>query len=212
MIKNRQFVIIGPQGSGKGTQAKRLAAGFGLVHISTGEIFRQAVSSGSDLGQQVKKVIDQGQLMPDDITNHLVATRLKESSQGFILDGYPRTLAQAEFLYKLEPGILVINLDLPDEEAVARIAGRRNCLKCGAVYHIDYQPPKKEGICDNCGANLSQRDDDVPEVIRQRLQTYHNQTEPLLNFYKQKGVLLTIDGRPAIDKVGQSIENNLQLK
>ncbi len=213
MLKNKQFVIIGPQGSGKGTQAKLLANNLDLVHISTGEIFRQAVGSGSDLGLKVKQVIDQGQLMPDDITNHLVAARLKESSQGFILDGYPRTLAQAEFLYKLAPDILVINLELPDDEAVSRIAGRRNCLKCGAVYHVHYQPPRLNNICDKCGSELSQRADDVPEVIRQRLKTYHNQTEPLLNFYKQKGVLLTVDGRPSIEEVsrliGDSLKNNV---
>ncbi|MBU1038783.1 adenylate kinase [Patescibacteria group bacterium] len=209
MILNRHFVIIGPQGSGKGTQAKRLAAGFGLAHISTGEIFRQAVSSGSNLGQQVKEVIDKGQLMPDDITNHLVGARLGESPQGFILDGYPRTLAQAEFLYKLMPDVLVINLALSDEEGIKRIAGRRNCLVCGAVYHIDYQPPSQVGICNKCGGALEQRVDDVPEVIKQRLQTYHDQTEPLLEFYKQKGTLLTIDGHQTIDQVASLIEKEL---
>jgi len=205
-----QFVIMGPQGSGKGTQAKLLADRFNLKHISTGEIFRQAVIEGGVLGQKVKEVIDQGQLMPDEITNNLVADKIK-ISQDFILDGYPRNLAQAQFLAKLVPGIKVINLQLSDEEAIKRIAGRRICPNCGAVYHLVYQPPIQPGICDRCGGRLQQRADDMPEAIKRRLDTYHRQTEPLLDYYDSRKQLITIDGSPSIEEVEKSIVESLKL-
>lgn len=202
---------MGPQGSGKGTQAKALAAKLGVPHISTGDIFRQAMNENSELGQKVKAVVDKGILMPDDITNQVVLAKIKDKT-GFILDGYPRNLAQAEFLDTVAPKVRVIDLELTDDEAVVRIAGRWNCSVCGAVYHLKYSPPQREGLCDQCGGLLKQRADDVPEVIRQRLQTYHQATEPLLDYYRERGRLLVIDGAPPIEEVTRSIIKNLDIK
>ncbi len=196
-MSDKKYIIMGPQGSGKGTQAKTLAAKLSLTHISTGELFRQTVLEGSELGKKVQQVIDQGILMPDDITNQLVADRISDT-HGFILDGYPRNLAQAQFLDKISPGTKTIYLELNDDEAVERIAGRRSCPLCGAVYHIKYSPTREDGVCDKCGGNLVQRADDVPEVIRARLKTFHTQTEPLLDFYEKSGRLIRIDGTPPI--------------
>jgi len=201
---------MGPQGSGKGTQAKALAAKLGIPHISTGEIFRQVIVEGGELGQKVKATIDKGQLMPDEITNQAVAERIK-GAHGFILDGYPRNLAQAQFLDTIAPAVKVIDLELSDDEAVARISGRWSCSICGAVYHSKYQPSKQEGVCDKCGGLLAQRGDDVPAVIRKRLQTYHSETEPLLQYYRERGRLLVIDGTPAIEEVTDSIIKNLKI-
>lgn len=199
-MSDKKYIIMGPQGSGKGTQAKTLAAKLNIKHISTGEIFRLAVLEGSELGQKVKQVIDQGILMPDDVTNALVKEKITEES-GYILDGYPRTLAQAEFLDSISPDVKAIYLELNDDEAVERIAGRRSCPLCGAVYHVKYAPSQEEGVCDKCGGNLIQRNDDVPEVIRARLKTFHSQTEPLLEFYSKSGRLIKIDGMPPITEV-----------
>ncbi|MBI5733383.1 MAG: nucleoside monophosphate kinase [Candidatus Kerfeldbacteria bacterium] len=210
MNHNQQFIFMGPQGSGKGTQAKALAAKLQVPHISTGEIFRQAMSAGSELGQKVKAVVDKGILMPNEITNQLVLAKIKDKN-GFILDGYPRNLAQAEFLDRVAPEVQVIDLELTDDEAVARIAGRWNCSLCGAVYHLKYSPPKQEGLCDKCGGLLTQRADDVPAVIRQRLQTYHQATEPLLEYYRGRGRLLVIDGTPPIAEVTENIFRALGL-
>lgn len=191
---------MGPQGSGKGTQAKTLAAKLGIAHISTGDLFRQVVLEGTELGLKVKQLIDQGILISDDITNQLVADKISEQ-RGFILDGYPRNLSQAQFLDTIEPTVKVIYLELSDDEAVERIAGRRSCPLCGAVYHVKYSPSQEEGVCDKCGGNLVQREDDVPEVIRARLKTFHNQTEPLLDFYAKTDRLIKIDGTPPITEV-----------
>ncbi len=201
---------MGPQGSGKGTQAKALAAKLQVPHISTGEIFRQAISEGGELGSRVETVVNQGILMPDEITNQLVLEKIKGKT-GFILDGYPRNLAQVEFLDKVAPEVRVIDLEISDDEAVARIAGRWSCSQCGVVYHLEYSPPRQEGLCDKCGGLLTQRADDVPAVIRQRLQTYHQATEPLLEYYRHRGRLLVIDGTPPIEEVTKNIFKSLAL-
>ncbi len=210
MNHHQQFIFMGPQGSGKGTQAKALAAKLQVPHISTGEIFRQAISEGGELGSRVETVVNQGILMPDEITNQLVLEKIKGKT-GFILDGYPRNLAQVEFLDKVAPEVRVIDLEISDDEAVARIAGRWSCSQCGVVYHLEYSPPRQEGLCDKCGGLLTQRADDVPAVIRQRLQTYHQATEPLLEYYRHRGRLLVIDGTPPIEEVTKNIFKSLAL-
>ena len=198
-----RYVFLGPPGSGKGTQAQALAQALQVPHISTGEMFRAAVAAQGELGKRIDGLLKAGQLVPDDATNELIAERLQQpgATSGFILDGYPRSLVQAEFLSQLAPDTQALLIDLPDAEAVRRIAGRRTCLKCGAVYHLNYQPPPQTGVCDKCGSALEQRNDQTEAVLKERLLIYHQQTEPLVEYYRQRGVLVTVDGSPAIPEV-----------
>ena len=198
-----RYVFLGPPGSGKGTQAQALAQALQVPHISTGEMFRAAVAAQGELGKRIDGLLKAGQLVPDDATNELIAERLQQpgATSGFILDGYPRSLVQAEFLSQLAPDTQALLIDLPDAEAVRRIAGRRTCLKCGAVYHLNYQPPQQTDVCDKCGSALEQRNDQTEAVLKERLLIYHQQTEPLVEYYRQRGVLATVDGSPAIPEV-----------
>ena len=198
-----RYVFLGPPGSGKGTQAQALAQALQVPHISTGEMFRAAVAVQGELGKRIDGLLKAGQLVPDNVTNELIAERLQQpgATSGFILDGYPRSLVQAEFLSQLAPDTQALLIDLPDAEAVRRIAGRRTCLKCGAVYHLNYQPPPQTGVCDKCGSALEQRNDQTEAVVKERLLIYHQQTEPLVEYYRQRGVLVTVDGSPAIPEV-----------
>ena len=198
-----RYVFLGPPGSGKGTQAQALAQALQVPHISTGEMFRAAVAAQGELGKRIDGLLKAGQLVPDNVTNELIAERLQQpgATSGFILDGYPRSLVQAEFLSQLAPDTQALLIDLPDAEAVRRIAGRRTCLKCGAVYHLHYQPPPQTGVCDKCGSALEQRNDQTEAVLKERLLIYHQQTEPLVEYYRQRGVLATVDGSPAIPEV-----------
>ena len=198
-----RYVFLGPPGSGKGTQAQALAQALQVPHISTGEMFRAAVAAQGELGKRIDGLLKAGQLVPDDATNELIAERLQQpgATSGFILDGYPRSLVQAEFLSQLAPDTQALLIDLPDAEAVRRIAGRRTCLKCGAVYHLNYQPPQQTDVCDKCGSALEQRNDQTEAVLKERLLIYHQQTEPLVEYYRQRGVLVTVDGSPAIPEV-----------
>jgi len=205
------LIILGPQGSGKGTQAQILKAELNLGYISTGVIFREAVAQGTELGVRVKDIIDHGNLVPDSVTNELVLERLSQPDcqQGFILDGYPRNLAQAEFLNDKHPITHVLEIWISDEEVVKRISGRRMC-ECGMTYHTEYNPPRVDGKCDSCGRDLFVRDDETEAALKQRLSIYHDQTEPLVEYYKQKGVHYRIHGAQTIPEVSADIKKILQ--
>ena len=205
------IVLFGPPGSGKGTQAKLLAEKYGVPHISTGDILRENLNNETKLGLKAKTYMDKGELVPDDLLIGLIKDRLSVSdcALGFLLDGYPRTLPQAEALSKILSELgknldVVLNIDVPDEELLKRLAGRRMCV-CGASYHILFNKPKQEGICDLCGSKLYQRDDDKEEAIMNRLDVYKNQTRPLIDHYTQAGVMLTINGAADIEVVFNEI-------
>ncbi|MBO5987088.1 MAG: adenylate kinase [Lachnospiraceae bacterium] len=196
-----KIIMLGAPGAGKGTQAKMIAEKFQIPHVSTGDIFRANIKNGTELGKEAKKYMDQGQLVPDELTVKILLDRVAQAdcANGYVLDGFPRTIPQAEVLdealSKLGEKIdFAINVDVPDENIVRRMSGRRACLSCGATYHIEHIPPKKEGICDVCGQPLVLRDDDKPETVLNRLKVYHDQTQPLIDFYSKKGVLQSVDG------------------
>jgi adenylate kinase len=195
------LILLGPPGAGKGTQAERLRNDFRLPFISTGEMLRANVKEGTELGVEAKQYMDAGNLVPDDVIVRMVAERLNEgdADDGFILDGFPRTIAQAEALDKMLAGLrrrisAAVLIDVPDEDVVLRISGRRMCVKSGHNYHVEFDPPKHDEVCDQDGSRLIQRDDDKPEVVRNRLEVYHDQTEPLIEYYDGKGQLRRIDG------------------
>ncbi len=203
-----RLILLGPPGAGKGTQAKRLIERYGIPQISTGDILRAAVREGTELGKKAKQYMDAGQLVPDEVVIGIIRERLKEAdcAKGFILDGFPRTVPQAEAL----KGVLsdlgqaldhVVSIEVPDEDLVERLTGRRTCRTCGAMYHVKFNPPKQEGVCDKCGGELYQRDDDREETIRARLKVYHDQTAPLVEFYTKEGLLRRIDGVGSVDEI-----------
>lgn len=209
-------ILMGPQGSGKGTQAQRLATEFAIPHISTGDTLRAAIAAGTPLGQQAQAAVQAGQLVADEIMIGLVEERLAQPDcrPGFLLDGFPRTVPQAEaFAASLTrlglPLKAVINLAVPRDLLMQRLTGRRTCKGCGAIYHIDFQPPAKDGVCDRCGGELMQRQDDVPEVIATRLDAYDRQTSPLLAYYEQQGLLHTVAGDESPDTVTAAIRHIL---
>lgn len=193
-----KIIMLGAPGAGKGTQAKKIAARYGIPHISTGDIFRANIKEGTELGKKAKAYMDQGQLVPDELTVGLLMDRVSKDDckDGYVLDGFPRTIPQAECLDEAlgAPVDFAINVDVPDENIVRRMSGRRACLKCGATYHVEHIPPKQEGICDTCGSELVLRDDDKPETVQKRLDVYHAQTQPLIDYYEKQGVLKTVDG------------------
>ena len=207
-----KIIMVGAPGAGKGTQAKMIADKYGVPHISTGDIFRANIKNGTELGMEAKKYMDQGLLVPDELTVRILLDRVAQDDckNGYVLDGFPRTIPQAEVLdselTKLGDHIdYAINVDVPDENIVKRMSGRRACLTCGATYHIEHVPPKKEGICDVCGSELVLRDDDKPETVKNRLNVYHEQTQPLIDFYTEKGVLKTVDGTVPMEEVFAAI-------
>ena len=207
-----KIIMLGAPGAGKGTQAKMIADKYGVPHISTGDIFRANIKNGTELGMEAKKYMDQGLLVPDELTVRILLDRVAQDDckTGYVLDGFPRTIPQAEVLdselTKLGDHIdYAINVDVPDENIVKRMSGRRACLTCGATYHIEHVPPKKEGICDVCGSELVLRDDDKPETVKNRLNVYHEQTQPLIDFYTEKGVLKTVDGTVPMEEVFAAI-------
>ena len=207
-----KIILLGAPGAGKGTQAKMIADKYGVPHISTGDIFRANIKNGTELGMEAKKYMDQGLLVPDELTVRILLDRVAQDDckNGYVLDGFPRTIPQAEVLdselTKLGDHIdYAINVDVPDENIVKRMSGRRACLTCGATYHIEHVPPKKEGICDVCGSELVLRDDDKPETVKNRLNVYHEQTQPLIDFYTEKGVLKTVDGTVPMEEVFAAI-------
>ena len=196
-----KIIMLGAPGAGKGTQAKMIAEKYSVPHISTGDIFRANIKNGTELGMEAKKYMDQGLLVPDELTVKILLDRVAadDCKNVYVLDGFPRTIPQAEVLDKALTGLgdkidYAVNGEVPDENIINRMGGRRACLSCGATYHIEHIPPKTEGICDTCGKQLVLRDDDKPETVKNRLDVYHKQTQPLIDFYNAKGVLKTVDG------------------
>jgi len=214
-MKGLNLVFLGPPGAGKGTQAQRISEKFGLVWICAGDILRQAVAQENQLGKEVQEYLKRGELVPDQIVLSLIAGRLDEVEDGFILDGFPRTLGQAKALDKLLHDrtmdlSAVIFLDVPDEEIVKRLSARRICPNCGAVYNMIYKPPKKDEKCDRCGTQLIRRRDDEPETVRNRLRVFREQTAPLIDYYKKNGLLKKVNGVGMPDQITEKIEMVLQ--
>lgn len=206
------LVLLGPPGSGKGTQGERLQEDFRLPYYATGDILREAVREQTEVGKQAKEYMDRGDLVPDEVIIGVISERLKseESEDGFILDGFPRTEPQAEALDDAMDELgrdltAAVLIDVPDEEVVRRLSGRRICAKQGHVFHVEFDPPKNEDVCDVCGARLLIRDDDKPEVVKHRLDTYHEKTEPLVDYYERSGILRRVDGALEPDEVSDRI-------
>ena len=213
------LVLLGPPGAGKGTQAGRLVEDFGLPYYSTGIILREAVAEGSELGKEAKQYMENGDLVPDELISRAVAKRFDsgEADNGFLLDGFPRTVGQAEVLADILDGrgrklTSVLLIDAPDDEVVRRLSGRRTCAKGNHVYHVEFDPPKHEGVCDQDGSRLVQRDDDRPDTVRKRLAVYHDQTEPLIEWYDGKDLLMRFDGARSPDEVHGLIRAKLAAK
>ena len=204
--------MLGAPGAGKGTQAKKIAAKYAIPHISTGDIFRANIKNNTELGQKAKTYMDKGELVPDELVVDLIMDRFKEAdcANGYVLDGFPRTIPQAEALDKAlsangESVDYAINVEVPDENIINRMSGRRACVGCGATYHIQFNAPKVEGVCDTCGEKLILRDDDKPETAKNRLSVYHEQTQPLIDYYKKAGALREVDGTVDMEDVFQAI-------
>ena len=207
-----KIIMLGAPGAGKGTQAKQIADKYSIPHISTGDIFRANIKNGTELGKKAKQYMDQGALVPDELTCDLVMDRIQQDDckNGFVLDGFPRTIPQAEALDAAlgkinEKMDYAIDVDVPDENIVNRMSGRRACLNCGATYHLISIPPKVEGICDRCGSEIVLREDDKPETVQKRLKVYHEQTQPLIDYYTKSGALKEVDGTIDINDVFAAI-------
>ncbi|CDQ41400.1 MULTISPECIES: adenylate kinase [Virgibacillus] len=211
------LILMGLPGAGKGTQAEKINEKYNIPHISTGDMFRLAIKEGTDLGKKAKEYMDQGELVPDEVTIGIVRERLNKDDckNGFLLDGFPRTINQAEALQDLlqdmnETIDYVLHVDVPEEKLVERLTGRRICPTCGATYHVVYNPPKEDGICDKDGSQLIQRDDDKADTVKKRLSVNIEQTKPLLDFYEDKGYLVTVDGNQDIDQVFRDIQSKIE--
>ena len=212
-----KIIMLGAPGAGKGTQAKMLADKYAIPHISTGDIFRANIKNGTDLGKKAKEYMDQGLLVPDELTVDLVVDRIQQEDckEGYILDGFPRTIPQAESLDKALNSLndkidYAVNVEVPDENIVNRMSGRRACVACGATYHLVHIPTKVEGICDRCGAELILREDDKPETVQKRLTIYHEQTQPLIDYYQGKNALVEVDGTVDMNDVFNAIVKILE--
>lgn len=211
-----KIIMLGAPGAGKGTQAKQIAKEYGIPHISTGDIFRANIKEGTELGKKAQEYMDQGLLVPDELVCDLVVDRIQKDDceKGFILDGFPRTIPQADALDQAlakhgEAIEYAIDVEVPDENIIRRMAGRRSCKDCGAIFHVEYNPPKKEDCCDVCGGELVLRDDDKEETVKKRLEVYHDQTAPLIDHYKTAGSLYEVDGTQDIDIVFKEIKSIL---
>ena len=207
-----KIIMLGAPGAGKGTQAKKIAAKYSIPHISTGDIFRANIKNGTELGMKAKTYMDQGLLVPDELVVDLVVDRVNQEdcANGYVLDGFPRTIPQAEALDAALSALnqkmdYAINVEVPDENIVNRMSGRRACVGCGATYHIEFAPTKVEDVCDHCGASLILRDDDKPETVQKRLNVYHEQTQPLIDYYTGKNILVEVDGTVDINDVFAAI-------
>lgn len=209
--------MLGPPGAGKGTQAEKICETYGMPQVATGDIFRAALAEGTPLGLEAREYMDAGELVPDEVVEGIVTERLKEGdcAGGFLLDGFPRNIHQAHALDRFLEAEgrsldLVVNLEVDDEKLVRRITGRRVCRNCGANHHVDFNPPASEGVCDACGGELYQRDDDNEETVRKRLQVYADQTEPVISYYRPTGKLVSIDGSGTVDEVFHEIKEKLE--
>ena len=207
-----KIIMLGAPGAGKGTQAKKIADRYGIPHISTGDIFRANIKNDTELGKKAKSYMDAGNLVPDSLTLELVMDRIHQADcqNGYVFDGFPRTIPQAEALEEAlaadgQSVDFAIDIEVPDENIVTRMSGRRACLSCGATYHTVFAPPKAEGVCDRCGGERTIRDDDRPETVNKRLGVYHQQTQPLIDFYQDKGCLVQVDGTKDVEEVFQNI-------
>jgi len=207
-----KIIMLGAPGAGKGTQAKKIAQKYGIPHISTGDIFRANIKEGTELGKKAKEYMDKGELVPDELVVDLVVDRVgqEDAKNGYVLDGFPRTIPQAEALDKALAKIgekvdYAINVEVPDDNIINRMSGRRACVECGGTYHIVFNPTKKEGVCDACGGNLILRDDDKPETVKNRLEVYHNQTQPLIDYYSKQGIMKEVDGTVDMEDVFKAI-------
>lgn len=207
-----KVIMLGAPGAGKGTQAKMIAERYGVPHVSTGDMFRANIKNGTALGTEAKKYMDAGELVPDELTVRILLDRVAKDDckNGYVLDGFPRTIPQAKVLDEALDKIgeqvdYAIDVDVPDENIIKRMSGRRACLSCGATYHIEHVPPKTADVCDQCGAALVLRDDDKPETVKNRLNVYHEQTQPLIAYYTEKGILRTVDGTLPMEEVFAAI-------
>ena len=203
-----KIIMLGAPGAGKGTQAKKITSKYNIPHISTGDIFRMNIKNGTELGTKAKTYMDQGLLVPDELVVDLVVDRLQQEdcANGYVLDGFPRTIPQAKALLAAREKVdYALNFNVPDENIVRRMSGRRACIRCGATYHVEFAPPKVENTCDACGNNLVLRYDDTPETVQKRLGIYHDQTKPLIDYYTEIGILKTIDGTREIEEVFQVV-------
>lgn len=207
-----KIIMLGAPGAGKGTQAKKIAGRYQIPHISTGDIFRTNIKERTELGKKAKTFMDQGLLVPDELVVNLVVDRVgkEDAKNGYVLDGFPRTIPQAEALDKAlenknEKVDFAVNVEVPDENIIKRMAGRRACVGCGATYHLEHIPPKAEGICDTCSGELILRDDDKPETVKKRLDVYHEQTQPLIEYYTGRGILKEVDGTKDMEQVFEDI-------
>ena len=212
-----KIIMLGAPGAGKGTQAKKIAEKYGIPHISTGDIFRANIKNQTELGMKAKGYMDQGMLVPDELTLELIMDRFTndDCKNGYVLDGFPRTIPQAEALTKAladknDAVDYAINVDVPDEAIVTRMSGRRACLACGGTYHIKFNPTKVEGICDACGGELVLRADDKPETVQKRLDVYHEQTQPLIDYYQTQNILKEVDGTLSLEEVFRAIIDILE--
>jgi len=208
-----KIVILGPPGSGKRTQAEFISVALNIPIISTGHIFRNEMKNQTDLGKRITAIMDSGGLVPDEITNETVKNRLQQDDvkNGYILDGYPRTIAQVEYLDQLDELSRVVNIDCSDSVVTDRMAARRTCSKCGTDFNILFKPTKVDGVCDQCQGQLITRTDGEPDAIKERIYIYHQQDDPVLDFYKNKGILININGEPSIEEVWQQIREKLNL-
>lgn len=211
-----KIIMLGAPGAGKGTQAIMISEKYGIPHISTGDIFRANIKNGTELGKKAREYMNQGLLVPDELTCDLVVDRISrdDCSKGYILDGFPRTIPQAQALDRALENMktsldYAIDVDVPDENIVNRMSGRRACPGCGATYHVMFRAPKQEGICDECGEKLIVRADDLPETVQKRLTVYHDQTQPLIDYYDKKGILKTVDGTKHVEEVFKDITSIL---
>ena len=212
-----KIIMLGAPGAGKGTQAKMIAEKYGIPHVSTGDIFRANIKNGTELGREAKQYMDQGLLVPDELTVKILLDRVAQEDcrDGYVLDGFPRTIPQAEVLdgalEKLGEKIdYAVDVDVPDENIVKRMSGRRACLKCGATYHVEHIPPKQEGVCDSCAGALIQRKDDHPDTVKERLTVYHDQTEPLKEYYSKQGKLRVVHGQDKVEDTTRMVLEALE--